>query len=91
MTLRRERAWRGLTRSLTYYVGTTATGDPIAGPPSAAGRTPSWRPSPETLDYAGAASLPVNFEITASARDRHAGVIGRLDGLRQAGHAGRRP
>ncbi len=55
----------GVSPTLTYSAGTTATGEPIIGPPSAVGTYTAVASFPGSADYASAASPPVTFEITA--------------------------
>ena len=55
----------GVSPTLSYYAGTSATGTPMAGAPSAVGTYTVVAVFPGSSDYASAWSAPVTFEITA--------------------------
>jgi large repetitive protein len=55
----------GVSPTLSYYAGSSATGTPMVGAPSAVGTYTVVAVFPGSGDYAGAESAPVTFEITA--------------------------
>jgi hypothetical protein len=57
----------GVEAVLTYYSGSTATGPPLGGPPTAVGTYTVVASFPGSVDYASASSTPVTFDITAPA------------------------
>jgi CSLREA domain-containing protein len=54
----------GVVPALTYYSGSTATGTPLSGAPSAAGMYTVVASFAGTTDYGSASSLPVTFTIS---------------------------
>jgi hypothetical protein len=57
----------GIGPILTYYKGSTATGPPLPGPPTAAGTYTVVAAFPGSPDYSAASSPPVSFNITMPA------------------------
>ena len=56
----------GVTPTLTYYAGTTTTGTPLTGAPSAVGTYTVMAKFAGSADYASATSNPLTFKITAA-------------------------
>ena len=54
----------GVTPAVTYYTGSTATGTPLSGAPTAAGTYTVVANFPGSADYVTAASAPTTFTIT---------------------------
>jgi hypothetical protein len=57
----------GISPVLTYYAGSTATGPPLSGPPTAVGTYTVVASFPGSADYSTASSPPVTFSILAPA------------------------
>ncbi len=85
----------GVSPTLSYYAGSSTTGTPMAGAPSAVGTYTVVAVFPGSSDYATAQSAG-HLRDHRSPRDhrvlddRGPDVIGRIDRLRTVGHIGRR-
>ena len=66
----------GVTPTLTYYVGTTATGTGMATAPSALGTYTVVASFAGSADYAAGRSSPVTFAITAAAAILGSEIVG---------------